>query len=259
VRLARFFCGTLLAGATLGCSAPSRVPSEPAPDRGIVISSGHEPPPGTPYPQWEHHEHLGLLKSNGFSEERGTWANATRHGEPAIRAAACALLAEAPRAEDRAVLETAARDRSPRVRAWALLALARLGDTARSGELRALVGSGGDPGEGAALVAAAALARLGDGAGVPVLRAAMRDAGTRLEATRWLFDVARVDPAAAWPLFSLALSDPAPVTRSLALAQLEALRDPRSRPLLEQHAAAGTGDEAERARVRALLAALPAP
>jgi hypothetical protein len=35
----------------------------------------------------------------------------------------------------------------------------------------------------------------------------MNDGGTRLDATRWLFDVARVDPAAAWPLFSLALSD----------------------------------------------------
>jgi len=50
---------------------------------------------------------------------------------------------------------------------------------------------------------------------------------------------------------------PAPVTRSLALSQLEALRDPRSRPMLEQ-LAAGPGDEVERARVRALLASLPA-
>jgi hypothetical protein len=224
-----------------------------------VISSGREPPPGTPYPQWEHYEHAGLLEANGFSAQRATWAAAARHEEAAIRAAACALYAEAPQVGDRAVLETAARDRSPRVRAWALLGLARLGDEARISDLRALAATAVDPGEGAALVAAAALARLGDATGVAAVRARMSEDRTRLEATRWLFDVARVDPTAAWPLFALALADPTPVVRSLALSQLEALRDPRSRALLEPLTSSGPGDELERARVRALLASLPPP
>lgn len=237
-----------------GCGAPAPRPAAVAPP--IVITSGHEPPPGTPFSRYEHYDHLGLLQANGFTDQRSTWWVAAGHGEAAIRAAACALLAEAPRAEERGTLEAAARDPSALVRAWALLGLVRLGDTSRIAELRALASAARDP---AALAAAGLLARLGDGSGAPALDAAMKDRDTRLAAIHWLFDLAHAAPDRAWPLFSFALSDPSPVIRALALSQLEELRDPRSRPILEQAAAAGPGDPAEHQRIQALLASLPAP
>lgn len=221
-----------------------------------VITSGHEVPPSTPYSQWEHHEHLGFLKSNGVAATREAWRAAAGAPDASIRAAACALLSEAPGPEDAAALRGASSDRDGAVRAWAALGLIRLGDRARLDELRGLAAGELTPMEPATLIAAGLLARLGEPAAEPVLTAAMQEGELRLSATRWLFDLARTNREAPWPLFAVALSDASAVVRALALAQLDELRDPRSRPALEELAAHGPGDESERARARQILSNL---
>lgn len=253
--------GTALTLAlSCGCGGGSSQQQPPPPQTGQadpIISSGFESPVGTPYSRREHFEQLGLLQSNGFSAARESWRTVAVTSSPLLRAAACALLAEAPSAEDRPALLTASKDPSALVRVWAALALARLGEKESVQALRAIATEPVDATEPAPLAAAAALARVGDLSGLPLLTRAMNDDDLRLEATRRLIDVARLDVNATLPLFARALRDPSEVVRSLAMAQLEELRASVTRPLLEELVSHGSGDELERAHAQKILASLP--
>lgn len=242
------FVGALL----LGCGG-----GQPSSTTGPIISSGHEPPPGTPYSQREHYQHQGHLLANGFAAERASWRAAVAAPAPSVRAAACALLAEEPVPEDRTALEPAASDADALVRAWAALALARLGEARARQTLLELSSAPASALEPAPLVAAAALLRLGDRAGAQALEVAMASDELRLEATRWLIDLARLDAALAVPLYARALRAPAQEVRSLALSQLEELRPQTARPMLEELLGDPTAAAGERERAQQLLATLP--
>lgn len=259
MRAPRWLWPWLLAGAvplgtsSLGCGGakPAAASIDP------MISSGHEPPPGTPYSRREHYEHQGLLLDNGFAADRASWRKAVAAPAPSVRAAACALLSEAPVPEDRPALEPAASDPDAVVRAWAALALARLGESRAREVLLELARGQASALEPAPLVAAAALLRLGDRAGAPTLERAMESDELLLGATRRLLDLARIDAALAVPLYARALRAAAHDVRSLALSQLEELRLPASRPLLNELLADPTAIPAERERAQQLLATLP--
>ncbi len=222
----------------------------------IVISSGGEAPVGTPYSQREHYEHVALLARNGVPQDRAALRRAAAAGDAALRAAACAVLAEAPVVADRLALEAAFSDAPALAKAWAALGLARLGDPKAVSSLAALAAAPATDTDHSPLVAAAALARLGDATGVPVLAAAMANDDLRLDASRRLLEISRVDATGALPLFERALRDDSAAVRSLALSQLEELRAPAARPMLEAFVR-GTPDEGERERAEDLLRALP--
>lgn len=247
------FAGAVpLGAAAAGCGGGK----PPAATADPIISSGHEPPTGTSYSQREHYEHQGLLLGNGFTAARASWRAAVAAPAPSVRAAACALLAEAPAPEDRAALEPATSDPDAVVRAWAALAMARLGEPRAREILLELASAQASALEPAPLVAAAALLRLGDRAGAATLENAMGSDELLLAATRRLIDLARVDAERAVPLYARALRAAAHDVRSLALSQLEELRPPAARPLLEELLADPTAIPAERERAQQLLAAL---
>ncbi len=246
-----------LAAALAACAAgPTETQAAQTTPRPIVLSSTHSMPPGTPFSRWDHYDRLDLLRANGFGPDRAAWCRAALDGEPVLRGAALALLAEAPVEADRGCLERALTDRDPSARAWAALATARLGRAQSQAELRRLAAQPLEFGDSSPLIAAVALARLGDAAGYPAVTAAMSRPDSRILAVRCLFDFARL--ADVWPQFAGALGDADPAVRELALAQLEELRDRRSAGILEQFVAA-SHDEAQQARARALIAALRTP
>jgi HEAT repeat protein len=238
-----------------GCGGPPAPAGPRAAPADPVISSNPELPVGTPYSRWEHFEHLHLLQSNGFAEARSSWRAAASNAAPSIRAAACALLAEAPIAEDRPALLAAAKDPDSLVQVWSILALIELGDRDRTQALHTLANAPVTETDRAPLIAAVALLRLGDVSAVPRLASAMNDDDLRLEATRRLHEIWRLDPGAALPLFSRALRDQSPVVRSLALAQLEELRTASTRSILDEFVQS-SADPLERARAQKLLASL---
>jgi HEAT repeat protein len=246
-----------LAAALAACAAgPAEPSAAQTTARPMVISSTHSMPPGTPFSRWDHYDHLDLLRANGFGSDRAAWCRAALGDEAVLRAAALALLAEAPAEADRSCLERALSDRDPSTRAWAALATARLGRVQSQGELRELAAQPLASGDSSPLIAAVALARLGDATGFPAVTAALSRVASRALAVRCLFDFARI--ADVWPQFAIALGDSDPVVRELALVQLEELRDRRSADILQQFVTA-SHDEARQTRARALLAALRTP
>jgi len=220
-----------------------------------VISSTHSMPARTPFSQWEHYEHLDRLRANGAGAGRDDWHRAVLDGEPLVRGAAAALLAESPQEADRASLERGLADPDPSVRAWAALGTARLGRVESKPELHQLAAQPLTFGDGSPLVAAVALARLGDGTAFPAVIAALARPESRTSAVRCLLDFARLS-VDVWSPYAAALSDPEPTIRELALAQLEELRDRRATAILEQFVAAGPRDEGQQARARHLLSTL---
>jgi hypothetical protein len=244
--------GLLLGLGCGGHAAPqAQRPAPPDP----VISSGPELPVGTPYSRWEHFDQLGLLQANGFSEARSSWRDAAATAASPLRAAACALLAEAPVPDDRPALLAAAKDPDSAVQVWSTLALIKLGERDRTHGLQTIANAPATDTDRAPLLAAVALLRLGDGSGVARLASAMDDDDLRQEATRRLHEIWRLDPGAALPLFARALRDPSAVVRSLALAQLEELRAAPTRSMLEEFAR--STEPLERERAQKLLASLP--
>lgn len=255
--------GALALVAWLGCggaaprSASPASPASPAPPvSSAPASSAFVAPSGVAYSRWEALEYQAMLTANGFSTSRESWRAAATTSVAPIRAAACALLAEAPVKDDLAALAAGAKHSSPMVRAWAVLGLARLGGRGSVQVLRTLAAAPASASERAPLVAAAALTRLGDPVGIKVLTLAMANDELRLEAARRLIDIARLDPAAAMPLFARALHDSQPTVRSLALAQLEELRQTPARSVLEEFARGSAGEPLERARAQKILASL---
>lgn len=252
VRLA----SALALAAWLGCGGAPPKPESPAPAQAPAAST-FVAPKGVAYSRWEALEYQAMLTANGFSSSsRESWRAAATTSVAPIRAAACALLSEAPVKEDLAALAAGAKHSSALVRAWAVLGLARLGGRGSMQVLRTMAAAPASASELAPLVAATALTRLGDALGVKVLTLALANDELRLEATRRLIDIARLDPAAAMPLFSRALHDSRPTVRALALAQLEELRHTPSRSVLEEFARGSAGDSLERARAQKILASL---
>lgn len=268
-RRVRMLAGALTLVAWLGCGGAARgsaspaspassanstnsaLPVSPAPTSGAFVA-----PSGVAYSRWEALEHQAMLTANGFSTSRESWRAAATTSVAPIRAAACALLAEAPVKEDLAALAAGAKHSSPMVRAWAALGLARLGGRGSVQVLRTMAAAPASASERAPLIAAVGLTRLGDAMGVKVLTLALANDELRFEAARRLIDIARLDPNAAQPLFARALRDSLPTVRSLALAQLEELRQAPARSVLEEFARNTASDPSERARAQRILASL---
>jgi len=221
-----------------------------------VISSNHSLPRGAPYSAWEHHEQQDLLQANDFGSTRGEWRRAASAGSPAVRAAACGLIARQPIEEDRATIEARLLDDDRTVRAWATLGAARLGRAQASAELRSLSTQRPGFGDLSPLIAAGALARLGDASAVETIQSAIKRDDDRTTAVRLLFDFARLPQVNIWPLYAVALNDRSPLVRDIALAQLEELQNRDSISTLEQSAADGPLDPDQRARARKLIITL---
>lgn len=248
--------GSLMLVAALGCGGSPPKPANPTPAASAAAANVFVGPKGVAYSRWEAMEHQSMLTANGFSTSRESWRAAATTSVAPIRAAACALLAEAPTKEDLAALAAGAKHSSALVRAWSMLGLARLGGRGSQQVLRTLAAAPASATERAPLVAAAGLTRLGDEMGVKVLTLALANDELRVEAAKHLIDIARLDPEAAQPLFARALRDSLPTVRALALAQLEELRQATARSVLEEFASDTAGDPLERAHAQKILASL---
>jgi hypothetical protein len=218
---------------------------------GIVIPSVPIPP-GTPFSEREAVVHRGLLHANGY-DTAATYRRATASQEPTLRAAAFELLSH-----DRWQKTSRCSRRASRIQTqrFAVRGVRRRAAPAWPG--RADVARGRrwlEFGDTSPLIAAVALARLGDASGFPAVTAGLARPDSRISAVGCLFDFALL--ANVWPYFASALGDSDPTIRELALVQLEELRDRRSAGILEQFAA-GSHDDGQQARARALLAALRA-
>lgn len=251
------FTGALVLATSFGCGGASPKPTPPTETATApAATSTFVAPSGVAYSRWEALEYQSMLTANGFSSSRESWRAAATTSVAPIRAAACALLAEAPAKEDLAALAAGAKHPSALVRAWAMLGLARLGGRGSTQVLRTMAASPASASERAPLVAAVALTRLGDEMGVKVLTLALANDELRVEAAKRLIDIARFDPEAAQPLFARALRDSLPTVRSLALAQLEELRQAPARSVLEEFTRNTASDPLERARAQKILASL---
>lgn len=248
--------GALALVVAFGCGGSPPKPASPTPTASAAAANIFVGPKGVAYSRWEAMEYQSMLTANGFSTSRESWRAAATTSVAPIRAAACALLAEAPIKEDLAALAAGAKHPSALVRAWSMLGLARLGGRGSLQVLRTMAAAPASATERAPLVAAAGLTRLGDEMGVKVLTLALANDELRVEAAKHLIDIARLDPEAAQPLFARALRDSLPAVRSLALAQLEELRQATARPVLEEFARDTTGDPLERAHAQKILASL---
>ncbi len=251
------FAGALALVAALGCGGSPPKPASPTSAVSATAAANiFVGPKGVAYSRWEAMEHQSMLTANGFSTSRESWRAAATTSVAPIRAAACALLAEAPTKEDLAALAAGAKHSSALVRAWSMLGLARLGGRGSQQVLRTMAAAPASASERAPLVAAAGLIRLGDEMGVKVLTLALANDELRVEAAKHLIDIARLDSEAAQPLFARALRDSLPAVRSLALAQLEELREAKARSVLEEFARDTAGDPIERAYAQKILASL---
>src|SRR6188474_3550340 len=120
-------------------------------------------PPGTPFSEREAVVHRGLLRVNGYASAPADDRAATASRQPALRAAAFALLARAPVADDLARFAQGAADPDPAVRAFAAFGLERLEPGRGAPVLREIAARDAEFGDYGPLIAAALLARLGDG------------------------------------------------------------------------------------------------
>jgi HEAT repeat protein len=213
-------------------------------------------PPGTPFSKRESEVYRGLLRANGYDAAPYGYRQATSSSEPALRAAAFALLAGEPGAEDLARLAQGAADPDPAVRAFAAFGLEQLHAGRGVPVLREVAARDAGFGDYGPLIAAALLARLGDASGFATVERALSVATARLPAVERLWPFARLRTPGVWDAYDQVLASGDPVTREQVLAQLRELGSPEAVPVLERLLARLPDDDAWTPAVHGLIGSL---
>jgi len=222
---------------------------------GIVIPSVAIPP-GTAYSEREVQAQRALLRANGHDDTASGYRGAARADQPALRAAAFALLARDASDDDRVLFAQGAGDSDLAVRAYAAYGLERVAAGQGVPVLRDVAAHAPGFGEYGPLIAAALLAQLGDASGFPTVERAFATLGETHPVVDRLWPFARLRVPGVWPLYDRALASSDLVVREQALAQLREVGAPEAAPAVARLLARLPADDPWAATVRELASAL---
>lgn len=230
------------------------------PPDGVVVYGTISPPGLVSWSEYERYVDRRHLEHNGFPPERASWREAAVYPDESVRLWALRALAEEPEPADLPVFRASLDDEDARVRLTAAGALLTQG----SDEGRALLLStvSADETTTDALLATQWLGRAGDPRGLPHIDRALasEESSLRYAAMDALFHLAQGGGAGQelWARYEVALHHPDDTLVSMAVAQLDELRDPASKPILEAWLPTGRAP-LEVERMRALVDALYEP
>lgn len=217
-----------------------------------------DPPPGTPYAEFEDHRSAGLLRANGIEPTGESLLAALRDQTGILRAAAAHTVGATRLAEALPLLESLLTAGDDDTAVAAAYALTRFDSPGRQQSGRAaltrLLQTGG-PMDLSRLRAAGHLAQARDPIGYQAVAEGLRSPylAVRMTACRQLYAFAATDTRAdVAGLFRTALADDDTNVQWQALAQLRALGSPALRPILKEYAEKAT-DEQLRAIARDIL------
>ena len=193
-----------------------------------------DPPPDLPYERFEDYRAAELLRATNVGPDPAGVLEGLRNLSGGLLAAAAHTAGDLGLGEAAPELERLAAGPDDEVAVAAAYALTRLGAESGPAALRRLA-AGGGPLDLGRLKAAGYLARLGDHRGRQIVADGLTSAyrPIRMTACKQLYFFGRD----ALDLFRTALGDPDDDVRWQALVQLRLLREPATRPLLEEYAA----------------------